>query len=144
MIELVRTRMVMDDTTEAYGETVSDFTLAVEAFDHFVGRDFDREAFTALHMDARNKATAFEIVSTGTLVASLVHPREAFKAAIVNNAAAIIFIHNHPSGNAAPSSEDRSTCKRLKDAGSILGIEILDFIIVGPDTSFSFKQDNLL
>jgi len=108
-------------------------------------RNSDREHFVALHLDARNQVTALEIVSTGSLNASLVHPREVFKAAILNNAASVILAHNHPSGDTTPSREDIELTRRLVQAGDILGIDVFDHIIVGPDDEFSsMKREKLL
>ena len=92
--------------------------------------DKDREHFVALHLNARNRVVAAETISIGSLVASIVHPREVFKAAILNNAAGIICGHNHPSGELEPSPEDRDINTRLRAAGRLLGIDVLDFLIV--------------
>ena len=92
--------------------------------------DKDREHFVALHLNARNRVVAAETISIGSLVASIVHPREVFKAAILNNSAGIICGHNHPSGELEPSPEDRDINTRLRAAGRLLGIDVLDFLIV--------------
>lgn len=97
----------------------------------------DREHFVVLHLDARHRPRAAEVVSVGTLAASLVHPREVFKAAILRNSAAILCGHNHPSGDATPSPEDRAVCARLLSAGKLLEIELLDFVVVTPDAVVS-------
>ena len=85
----------------------------------------DREEFLVLPLDAKNRALGFHVVSVGTLASSLVHPREVFKVAILSNAAAIILVHNHPSGDPTPSDEDRRVTARLKAAG----VEILNDIM---------------
>lgn len=104
----------------------------------------DREHFACIHLSARNQANALEIVSTGSLNASLVHPREVFKAAILNNAASVILAHNHPSGDATPSREDIELTRRMVQAGELLGIEVLDHLIVTPEGGFlSMKEANL-
>ena len=103
-------------------------------------RTSDREQFVCLHLDARNHVNAMEIVSTGSLNASLVHPREVFKAAILNNAASIILAHNHPSGDVTPSREDIELTRRMIQAGEIMGIEVLDHIIAGPERFLSMKE----
>jgi DNA repair protein RadC len=90
----------------------------------------DREAFWVLHLNTRNRIIEKELVSLGTLNASLVHPREVFRRAIVNSAAAIITVHNHPSGDPAPSVEDRQIWERLNKAGELLGIEVLDHMVI--------------
>ena len=103
----------------------------------------DREQFVCLHLDARNQVNALEVVSTGSLNASLVHPREIFKAAILNNAASVILAHNHPSDDSTPSREDIELTRRMVSAGEIMGIEILDHIIAGPTQFLSMKESNL-
>jgi DNA repair protein RadC len=107
-------------------------------------RKKDREHFLALYLNARSQLIWIEVVSVGTLSASLVHPREVFKGAILNNAAAIIIAHNHPSGDPAPSPEDKDCTRRLKQASELLGITLLDHIILGRDTHVSFKELGLL
>lgn len=100
----------------------------------------DREHFVCLHLDTRNRIFAAEVVSIGTLNQTVVHPREIFKAAIVNGAAAIIVGHNHPSGNVEPSREDDAIDKRLTEAGALLGIPLLDFLIVSEKGHWSRRE----
>jgi DNA repair protein RadC len=90
----------------------------------------DREHFVIIMLDTRNKLIGLHTVSIGTLNTSLIHPREVFKAPIISNAATIILGHNHPSGDLEPSKEDHDVTDRLKEAGELLGIRILDHIIV--------------
>ena len=92
-----------------------------------------KEAFLAIFLDSNNGVIAKEIVSIGILNASIIHPREVFRTAIVNNAASVIIVHNHPSGNLTPSDEDIETTKKLRQAGAIIGIKLLDHIIVSED-----------
>lgn len=106
--------------------------------EHF-GR-LDREQFVILLLDAKNRSLGFHVVSTGILDASLVHPREVFKVAILANAAALIALHNHPSGDPVPSAEDRVITGRLAAAGSLLGIRVVDHLIIGEDRYFSFAD----
>ncbi len=101
------------------------------------------EIFAILCLDTKNNVTgAFEI-SRGSLNSSIVHPREVFKRAILNNAASIILLHNHPSGNSEPSREDRVMTDRMVDSGKLLGIAVLDHVIAG-DYYYSFKEEGLL
>jgi len=100
----------------------------------------DREHFVVLHLDGKNRIIAKETVSIGSLNQSIVHPREVFKAAVHNGSAAIICVHNHPSGDPAPSNEDKSITSRLCAASEILGIKILDHIIIGQDSYCSFVE----
>ncbi len=83
-------------------------------------------------------------MSVGSLDSAVVHPREVFKPAILSNAAALIFGHNHPSGDPAPSSEDRAMTARLVECGKLLGIQVLDHIIVGDGRHYSFADDGAL
>lgn len=107
-------------------------------------RTSKKEHFVTFFLDTSNQEIRRDIVSIGTLNYNLVHPREVFKPAIEANAAGIIMAHNHPSGSLAPSDEDRTLTKRLRDGGKLLGIEILDHIIVTKDGFSSFKQKNLI
>jgi DNA repair protein RadC len=93
----------------------------------------DREQFICFYLNARNQIIAHHVASIGTANASLVHPREVYKVAILKNAVSVLVAHNHPSGGAEPSEADLELTKRLEDAGKILGIELLDHIIVTPD-----------
>jgi DNA repair protein RadC len=104
----------------------------------------DREAGLILALDSRNRPIGCHIVSIGSLSASLIHPREVFKFAILANAAALIFAHNHPSGDPAPSKDDIELTRRLVSAGQLLGIEVIDALITGYDTLLSFKERGLL
>ena len=104
----------------------------------------DREHCLVIMLKGKNRITAINTVSIGTLTSSLVHPREVFKPAILTNAASIILAHNHPSGDPEPSEEDLETTKRLVEAGKIMGIEVLDHIIVAGDKFLSFKEKGLL
>ena len=104
----------------------------------------DREAGLVLALDARNRPIGCHVVSIGTLSASLIHPREVFKFAILANAAALIFAHNHPSGDPTPSKDDIELTRRLVNAGQLLGIEVIDALITGYDTLLSFKERGLL
>jgi DNA repair protein RadC len=92
--------------------------------------DADREYFYAILLSTKNHVLAVELVSVGTLSASIVHPREVFKPAIVQSAAAVAVVHNHPSGDVTPSPEDRELTRRLARAGELLGIRLLDHLIV--------------
>lgn len=104
----------------------------------------DREEFLVVPLDGKNRALGFHVVSVGTLTASLVHPREVFKAAILANAAAIVVVHNHPSGDPTPSAEDQAITERLKQAGALLGIRLLDHVVIGDGRYVSFADEGLL
>ena len=104
----------------------------------------DREEFRVLLLNAKHRVMGVHTVSVGSLTVSIVHPREVYKAAILANAAAIIGIHNHPSGNPDPSPEDHALTKRLSEAGKILGITLLDHVIIGQNTHYSFADQGQL
>ena len=103
-----------------------------------------KEMFLTLHLDGKNRIIAMDLVSMGSLNQSIVHPREVFKTALLSNAAALILIHQHPTGDPNPSSEDINITRRLKEAGELMGIRILDHIIIGDGEYLSFVERGLL
>jgi DNA repair protein RadC len=107
-------------------------------------RHLDREHFCALLLNTKHQVVARETISVGTLNSSMVHPRELFRAAIKRSVAALILVHNHPSGDPTPSREDREITGRLKEAGIIIGIDVLDHIIIGDNKFVSFKAMGIL
>ena len=102
--------------------------------------DSDRERFVVVCSDKKNQPTAINICHVGSLNASLVHPREVMKAAILANGASIIVGHNHPSQDATPSREHCEVTKRLVEAGKIIGIDVLDDLIVCEEKFVSLKE----
>jgi len=107
--------------------------------------DTDREHFVILMLDQKNQVIGINTVSIGSLTASVVHPREVYKPAILSNCAALTLGHNHPSSDPQPSKEDRAITQRLKEAGALLGINVLDHLVIGTDGRyFSFADENLL
>ncbi|MFZ5982695.1 MAG: RadC family protein [Patescibacteria group bacterium] len=102
-------------------------------------RDNKREHFVVFFLDARNQEIQKEIISIGTLNASLVHPREVFEPAVRHSAAQILLSHNHPSGDTEPSDDDVEITKRLQEAGKIMGIEVVDHVIVTSNSFLSLK-----
>ena len=119
---------------------ISDASKASDLLSGWIG-DSAEERFVVLLLDGRHRPLGVTLVSKGTLTASLVHPREVFKVAIAANAQAVIIAHNHPSGDSAPSSEDKEVTRRLIDAGKLLGIPVLDHIVLGDGEYYSFKED---
>lgn len=107
-------------------------------------RRLDREHFWRIDLDARSRVLGYETVSIGTISASLVHPREVFKGAILQNAAAVIIAHNHPSGDTTPSPEDKDATRRIQRAGELLGIPLLDHMVVADQSFYSFKENGLI
>ena len=97
-----------------------------------------------LLLDTRNRAIGINTVSIGNLNASVVHPREVMKPAILSNAASLILCHNHPSGDADPSQEDIAMTQRLKQVGEMLGIPVLDHLVLGEPGFASMKERGLL
>ncbi len=106
--------------------------------------DKKREQFQVVLLDRKNRVIRTTMVSQGSLTASVVHPREVFNPAIRDSAAAVIFVHNHPSGDPQPSEEDRTLTARLVEVGRLLGIQVLDHIIVGRGTYLSFADEGWL
>ncbi|OGU56345.1 MAG: hypothetical protein A2X64_02045 [Ignavibacteria bacterium GWF2_33_9] len=102
------------------------------------------EKFFALLLNSSNQIIKRVNISNGTINASIVHPREVFRAAIIESAAAIIVLHNHPSGNPSPSNEDKAITRRLVEVGEIMKIQVLDHLIIAGNTFYSFAQDGLI
>jgi DNA repair protein RadC len=146
MIPITKIQMVRDGTLKTSVRNVTDSAKAAQiAADFIEVRITDREQFVVLCLNAKNAVCQINCVSVGTVNASLVHPREVFKAAILANASAIIVAHNHPSGVPDPSAEDRKVTEGLAKAGALLGIPLLDHVIVGIDLAdnlcwYSFKD----
>lgn len=115
-------------------------------FQHYypLMRDLRHEVFKAVLLDAKHTIIRDFIVSQGSLTVSIVHPREVFNVAVRESAAAIIFVHNHPSGDPRPSEEDHALTQRLITAGEILGIRVLDHIVIGDGKYVSFADEGLL
>lgn len=107
-------------------------------------RYMEKEVFMVLALNTKNRVIASEVVSVGTLTGSLVHPREVYEVAITHKAAAIVVAHNHPSGMENPSREDRELTTMLHSAGNTMEIPLLDHIIIGDGTYFSFQENGEL
>lgn len=122
------------------------FKRSKDIFDHFHERlrGQKQEIFLSILLDSKNRIIKEQTVSSGSLTSSIVHPREVFKSAIKESAAAVIFVHNHPSGDPEPSKEDIFTTNRLLEAGNIVGIKVLDHIIVGNGNFVSFKDKGII
>jgi DNA repair protein RadC len=107
-------------------------------------READRERFVALYLDARHRVIRRRLISVGTLTASLVHPREVLGPALRLRAAALVVVHNHPSGDPEPSPEDCALTDRLRDGCRLLGLELLDHVVVGRQGFVSLRERGLL
>ena len=121
-------------------------TSAKDVYDYAAPKlqNSDREQFIVLLLDTKNRVVKSETISIGTLNASLVHPREIFKSAIRESANAIILVHNHPSGDPAPSNEDEIVTSAIKEAGKLLNIPVLDHVIIGRNNYYSFAKEGKL
>ena len=107
-------------------------------------RYLQKEHFVCLFLNTKNQVIAQETLSIGSLNASIVHPREVFRAAIKYGSASIVCAHNHPSGDPAPSPEDIAITKRLVESGRIVGIDVLDHIVVGDGHFISLKEQGMM
>jgi DNA repair protein RadC len=107
-------------------------------------RHVPHERFLVVLLDGRHRVLRQELVSQGTLTASLVHPREVFRPALREAAAALILVHNHPSGDPTPSREDREVTARLRQAGEILGVPVLDHVVVAERGYCSLREEGAL
>jgi DNA repair protein RadC len=101
-----------------------------------------RESFFALLLDNRHRILGLRVISTGSLESAPVHPREVFSPAIREGAAAVVVAHNHPSGDPSPSAQDRLVTERLRQAGELVGIEVLDHVVVGLERYYSFAEES--
>jgi len=99
------------------------------------------EVVVVITLDARSKVIAAHEVSVGSLMSSVLHPREVFRAAVLDSAAALIVAHNHPSGDPTPSVEDHQVTARLVEAGSVMGIRLLDHVVVADSDFRSFARE---
>ena len=122
------------------------FSSSQSVFEHYgpLLRNVKQEKFWVVLLDNKHRVLHDATISSGSLTMSLVHPREAFLPAIRESAAAVLFVHNHPSGDPSPSAEDRSLTDRLVACGQLLGIPVLDHVIIGRTTCFSFADHHLL
>lgn len=101
------------------------------------------EKFGIVTLTTKNSVAGVHVISVGNLNSAIVHPREVFKAAILNNAASLVCFHNHPSGDPTPSQEDVTMTRRLIEAGELMGIELLDHIIIGESRYVSLKEQGI-
>ena len=143
-IPRVSIKLVKEEEFEYNVEPVLSVERTANFFIKLIG-DSDREKFVALYLDVKNVPNCIEIISIGSLNSSIVTPREVFKSAVMSNSNSIIVAHNHPSGSLEPSKEDVNVTLRLKEAGKILGIQLLDHIIVNYDGKYvSLKEKGVI
>ena len=143
-LEVVNIRLVKEPSL--YSEQTLDSPQAVVELMAKELSQYDREVFCILNMKNNEQIINMNLVSVGTINASLVIPMEVFKSSILANASAIIGLHNHPSGNVKPSKEDMIVTRKLQKCGQLLGIELLDHIIVGGTNGkmLSFREEKML
>lgn len=139
----VTSQLIREGSVEGYGSRVSSSADVVR----LVAADLknaDREHFLSILLNTKNVPIGVDEVGIGSLNHSVVHPREVFKTAILASAASLILVHNHPSGDPDPSSEDLALTKRLRKAGKLLGISVLDHVIIGGEGHLSMLDAGLL
>lgn len=145
-VNLVSIKMVRERSVLYEGRKISSPEDAIRLAKDFMENieKLDREVFLCIYNNTKNEPTALEVISTGSLNASIVHPREVLKTAILSNSNSMIFLHNHPSGDPSPSIEDKNITERLVESGNILGIKVLDHIVLGNNKYYSFKEEGLI
>ena len=138
--------LAMSELGKRYNQeknSVKRITCAEDVFKlfHIRLRDKKQEHFYMIMLDTKNNIIGEQLISKGLLDASIIDPREVFKPAIRNSASRVILIHNHPSGDSNPSSEDLKVTEKLIEAGNILGLKVLDHVIIGNGSHWSWKEE---
>ncbi len=131
----------------ASSDCITDATVAARVVLSFQQRGeipAEREAFVVLLLDGKHRLLGLHVASIGTASSAPVHPREVFRPAVVLGASAVIVAHNHPSGDPMPSIDDRNVTERLRKAGEVLGITVLDHVVIGDGACFSFTGGEVL
>lgn len=140
ILEIVRIEQIIRESEEGVDYIIRSPEDGAKIASRFIGRD-DREVFFVMCLNTKNNVIAVHRCHVGSLNSSIVHPREVFKSAILNNAASIIVAHQHLSGDITPSMEDINVTKRLAEAGKLLGIEVLDHLIVNNEGKFTSVKE---
>ena len=137
-------RMLDEESYRGYAGSLMSTPEAV--FKHYRPKfvNLKRERFYVTLLTARNRVIRDELISEGSLTASVVHPREVFRPIVLESAAGVIFVHNHPSGDPSPSREDIDITHRLRSIADIMGVRVQDHVVVGHDRFFSFNSEGLL
>ncbi|MEK4712039.1 JAB domain-containing protein [Sporosarcina sp. FSL K6-5500] len=138
-VDIVSLRLVKETSLLYKDRAIRSPEDGYNLFKQFLG-ELDREYLVVMCLDVKNQPTAINVCHIGSLNASIVHPREVMKIAILSNSASILICHNHPSGNPVESPEDIDVTKRLAEAGRIIGIELIDHLIVGDGRYVSLKD----
>lgn len=129
---------------QLYGKQPLTHSRALFDYLNHTIRDKKRECFTAIYLDAKNRVISSEILFAGTVTASAVYPREVVKAALAHTAAAVIFAHNHPSGDPAPSPDDMAITRKLIQACALVGVTVHEHLIIGAEGYYSFADQGLI
>lgn len=144
-IDIIKLKMVKEDSVKYDARrSISAPENAYEVAKEMGMDENAEEEFWIMCLDMKNKPCGLHMISRGNLNSSIVHPREVFKRAMLNNAASIMLFHNHPSGDPEPSAMDVEITKRLRDAGDIMGIRVLDHLIIGDGTYCSLTERGLV
>lgn len=138
-VNIVQIKLVRENLIHYKDRKIKSPADAYNLMQQYLG-DVDREHFVVICLDTKNQPTCIQTVHIGSLNASIVHPREVLKSALLSNSASIIVGHNHPSNVPTPSSEDIEVTERLVEAGKILGIDVLDHLIICSDSFTSLKE----
>lgn len=138
-VNIVSVRLVKESSLLYKERAVRSSESAYQLLKQFVGNT-DREYFVVVCLDTKNQPTSINVCHIGDINSSICHPREVIKPAILSNAASILVGHTHPSGIPQPSQEDILVTKRLKEAGELMGIKLLDHIVMGDDCFVSLKE----
>lgn len=140
ILEIVNVTQVVKERAVEYSSQISSLEIATELAQTMIG-DSAVENVLVMVLDIKHKINAIHKISTGTLGFSVLGVREIFRTAFLNNGAAIMLLHNHPSGDVTPSSADIKATKKIKEAGELLDVPLLDHIIVSPNEYFSFAKE---
>ena len=139
-LDRVAIRMVKE--RPLISETPLDCPEMVVKLAHTLLKDFDREVFIVVNLQSNLKPINCNVISIGSLNATVVHPREVLKSVVLSNAAAVLLIHNHPSGKLHPSNEDEEVTARINNLLKMMEIQLLDHIILGPEGNYYSFSDH--
>ena len=142
VVEIVRIKQIVCESSIPIKQVASSFGTAHLLMDE-IGNE-SQEVLLVLCLNTKGGVNSLSVVHRGTMNQSIAHPRDIFQRALLSNSAKIVIAHNHPSGNPHPSENDRLFTQRLKQAGEILGIELLDHIIVTSNSYYSFREESEL
>ena len=149
LVKAVQIKTALEIAKRFYEEPLDRGTVfgsSRDVYRHYRGRlsTLQRETFYVVLLDVKNRILGEARVSEGSLSSAIVHPREVFRPAFEESAAAVILVHNHPSGDPTPSAEDRAITKRLWEVGEVMGIKVLDHVVIGVGGYVSFVEEGLL